>query len=519
MKNLKRRQNFSSIVIVTLSLILVLSSCGRENKAVRLRYQAEKALHDAEKFLETTQIKPELVDRHTLKEIADRFGQVADFCYAALDSIDEHSHPYEYREVQHLVFQASSRLSQLYYSQKRYDTCQVILKRLLENTHLDKLNLLTTEINYGQALQASGAWDSALAVYTKALEEFYPPVDDSGQVIFSLFNLPSHIFQVVNMVGDSTERARKFQDAEQYYLRLINDFPGSRVSAAARASLARLYDDTEQWEKEIVQLKAVLDSTETVPPEGVGSSKLPIPAHLIIKMRIADIYGAKLKKLDTALQIYADIEQEVAPTDTVALPLVRFKTAMIKMEQKEYPQARKILVDLKRDFPRFYARTPMAQYALARSFELEGNWSRAETEYTLLIENYRGSEEAMSTYLHIADRYARLGRDKVANRWYTEAEQYFDEIAALNSGTITEAKALSYKADLYRQRGNWERAAQILTELFNRFPQTEPGRRALLRAATIYRSKLNKPKTADSLIEILRASITDVEENTDNENP
>ena len=501
-----RRETISSC-LATFMVVVLLLSCS-DNRAVRLRYEAEKVLHLAEKHLADAQIKPEPVDSQTLKEITDRFGEVVEFCYQALDSIDGQASPIEYRELQHLVFQSSSRLSQMFYSHQRFDTCIAILNRLLDWIQLEAPQFLTIHVKLGQALQASGSWDSALIVYNGALDKFYPPVDDSGEVILSLFHLPAHIFRVVDMIGDSAAAKGKFTEAERYYLDLVDGFPGTKLAIAARTGLARLYDDTEQWEKELAQLAAVPDST--------SSANQASPANLTIKIRMADIYGAKIKDLNRALKLYDGILGRLAKTDTLVRPLVLFKISMVKMEQGSHAQARKMLVDLKRDYPSFFAATPMVQYAIARSFELGGNWSRAETEYTFLIENYRGSDEAMSTYLYIADFFEKQGRKRESARWYREAEQYFDEAATIGAGTVTEAKALTYKADLYRQKNDWSRSVEILQGLFDKHPQSEFGQQALLKASAIYRKKLDNRAAADSLMAVLKVSVTEIEQGREN---
>lgn len=497
----------TSTCLATFMVVVLLLSCS-DNRVVRLRYEAEKALHLAEKYLADTRIKPELADPQTLKEITDRFGEVVEFCYQALDSIDGQANPVEYRELQHLAFQSSSRLSQMFYSHQRFDTCIAILNRLLDQVQLEAPQLQTTHVKLGQALQASGSWDSALIVYNSALERFYPPVDDSGEVILSLFYLPAHIFRVVDMTGDYAATTGKFAEAERYYLDLVAGFPGSRLAIAARTSLARLYDDTEQWEKELVQLAAVLDST--------SSASQTSPENLTIKIRITDIYGTRIKDLNRALKLYDEILNDLTESDTLVRPLVLFKISMAKMEQGSYAQARKMLVNLKRDYPSYFAVTPMVQYAIARSFELEGNWSRAETEYTFLIENYWGSDEAMSTYLYIADFFEKQGRKRESARWYRQAERYFEEAAAIGAGTVTEAKALSHMADLYRQKNDWSRSVEILLGLFDKYPQSELGQQALLKASAIYRKKLDNRIAADSLLAVLKVNITEIEQGWEN---
>jgi len=477
--------------------VVILQSCS-DNRAVRLRYEAEKKLHQAEKFLVDSRIKPELVDPQTMKAVAAKFGEVVEFCYQALDSINANSYPVEHREIQHIAFGSSSRLSQLFFSHRQYDTCVTILNRLMEKAQLDDPQLMTTYVNLGQALQASGLWDSALTVYNYALERYYPPVDDSGEVILVLFNIPAHIFHVANMIGDSAGGADMFRKAQKYYSDLATSFPDTRLATASHANLARLYDDTGQWEKEIAELSAMLDST--------SHSRLPI------ELKIADIYGSKINDLDRALKQYDEILEGLDNSDTLTRPKVLFRISMVEIEQGKYAKARKMLVDLKKNYPRFYATTPLAQYAVARSFELEGNWNRAEVEYNYLIENYRGSDEAMSTLIYLTDLFEKQGRQQESDRWFKEAEKHFDKLATVGMGTLVEAKALSYKADLYRQKNDWNRSAEILLSLFDKYPDSETGQRALLKASAIYRKELHNQAAADSLIEVLKATLTHVEE-------
>jgi len=230
-------------------------------------------------------------------------------------------------------------------------------------------------------------------------------------------------------------------------------------------------------------------------------------------MKIADIYAVNLRKMDTALAIYDEINDHLKNRDTVFKPVILFKKSLINLEQARYPQTRALLIELENKYPGYYEFNPSAQYAKARSFELEDNWDRAETEYKFLIENYPGTREAMSTHLYLADRLSEMGRRTESERWRRKAEDYFEEIASRNKGKLEEALALSYKAELYRQSENWLSAAETLRRIFDKFTQTDIGRRSLVTASAIYRKKLDNPETADSLMNRLRESMTNADVN------
>ena len=118
----------------------------------------------------------------------------------------------------------------------------------------------------------------------------------------------------------------------------------------------------------------------------------------------------------------------------------------------------------------------------------------------------------MATYLYLGDHYRDMGRNDEAQKWYREAEGYYDEIASRGSGTLIEARALVFKADLYRRWDDYQRSAELLVTLFDKYPQSDPGRTGLLKAAAIYRDELNQPERADSLIGRLRSMLLQPEE-------
>jgi len=484
-----------TIPLLMLLLGAMLAAGCADNSAVSRRYAVEKKFHEAEKALQKAGIKPELVTPETRAEIRQLYAETADLGIAALDSIDQKRFPVEYRELQHLAFQASSQLARLLYFDFMYSEGITVLEHLLSTTDLQPQQVLTTRLNLGRSLQASGQWDSAQVIYKMALEGHYPPIDEAGDVLLTLFNLPAHIYRVEHQAGDSTAAAERLAWALGYYGDLVQNFPGTKLEAAAHGNLARLYDQTGQWQKEVDQLYHLLDSAST--------------SHNAIRIKIADLYGTKLKQFSQAMDLYDELVAELDGSDSVFFPVVMQKMAAVKMEQGKYSEARQIVTDLKRGYRRYFATNPMSQYLVARSFELENNWSRAEVEYNYLIENYRGSDEALAAFLYVAEQLREAGRTAESERWYQDAAEYYQQVAAASPGTIIEAKALAYQADLLARREEWPQTAERLVHLFERFPRSEPGRRALLRAAGIYKHKLGDTGTADSLVDVFRASVAD----------
>ena len=486
-----------TLSLLTMATALTVVSCS-DNQAVRLRYEAERLYYQADRQMKIAADAPEHSRMLTMKSAADAYGLSLQFALASLDSISATVHPVEEREVRYLAFQAANRLASLYFQARSFDTCVSILSRLLEKASYDGAAQVTTNLSLGRALQASGRWDSALAVYHTALDSYFPPVDDSGKVVDVLFRLPLHIFQIAQAIGDSAAAREQYEIAREYYKSLITETPSDPSTVASHAALAKLYHEVGKWGMVISELRHLADSNAD--------------NYIDIQINVADIYTRQPQGSDSAKAIYRSILDKLEPADSLYVPRLRFKIALMEMDDGEYRQARERLVELKREHPIYYNSTPQVQFTIARCFELLGRWNRAETEYKYLIEKFRGSQQAMATYLHLGDHYRDLDRNDEAQKWYRDAEKYYDQIAMRGSGTLVEARALSFKADLYRRWDDLKGSADLLISLFEKYPESDPGRNSLLQAAAIYRNQLNQPDMADSLVDRLRSMLLQPEE-------
>jgi len=480
---------------VALAALILLASCS-ENPALSLRYKSEKLFFRAEKEREelaeqTGRLSPIQYGRLMLS-----YRRAVDFSLMALDSVDAAVYPAEHRELKYLAHKASWQLANLQLNAGQADSAVATLNRLIAEIQQEDSQLLNTCLQLAQTLQTAGRWDSARIVYNFTIEEFYPPLDNVGELITSAFNLPKHLYRIVSATGDSGAVQHEFRRAEQYYQKLINDYPATKLAEAGHLALADLYDETRQWQKEVSELTAVAD------PD--------VPGYRDYALRMADVLGGRLRQFDTALVIYDNLRNGLSPEDSALKPAINFKIALVKMDQRHYEQAREMIISLKQEYPRFFDSTPMPQYILARSLELEGKWERAESEYSLLIEKYGGTDEAMMAHLYMLDYLRERGRTLEAQSWYESAEKHFDDAAYRGRGTAMEAKALFYKAELRRRTGEYEQAAQILVSVFTKFPTTEPGRRALMAAADLYRNRLDNPAKADSLLGQMRRFLSNI---------
>jgi tetratricopeptide (TPR) repeat protein len=475
----------------------ILFSCS-DSGPVRLRHEAEKKFFHAEKMSRDLGLRPELLTADQQMQIKTSYRESLDFARTALDSVDRDRNPQEFKELSSLAHRSAVRLCRLYSAERQFDSCVAILTPLESNLALSPIELMSVYVSLGQSLQATGDFDSAVVVYTKAIDDFYPPIDESGEPVLGLLNIPLHLTRVFTRVGDQ-DNVDRFSDwSESYYLGLIEAYPGSRLAVASHANLARLYDERGRWLDAVTHLRALTDSTGQ-------------PA-VTAQLRIGDTYAARLRQFDSAMNVYDELSGRLAGSDTILRPVIFFKKCLVEFERKNYGRARQLLVDLAKNFPAYYRAYPTAQYVKAQTFEMEGNWDRAETEYKFLIDEYPTSEEAMTTHLYLIDRLAELGRTVESEHWYERTTAYLDDLAERGAGGLLEAMALTYRAELHRRRGEWVSALQTLARITARFADRRIGQNSLLAAAGIYREELNDPLAADSVLEIYKRTQTAVDE-------
>ncbi len=479
---------------ILITLLALLSLSCLENQAMRLRYEAEQALSMAERQLVGLQSSSKSMRAQSHESARDGFRKAMRLSISALDSVDAATFPQERNELEQIAYQSTAQLATLLAHRQQFDSSVAVLGGLLERVDLNGGRLMAARLRFGQNLQMAGRWDSALAVYDALLTDFYPPIDEEGKIDPNLLGLPLHLTWISLKSNDDVNAATWPERAEEYYQSLLINPDNRQLTLAARSHLASLYEVTDQS----VLALAHLDTLATTAP----SSRIPA------LVAIADIFAGNLNRPDTAVTLYGLILLELPLEDTLLRPELELKTALALMEQKRYDQARTVLIDLKRNSAGFFSRTPLIQKTIASSFELQGKWSRAETEYKFLIERYRDTDEAIRANLHMANHVGTQGRKSEVEYWMTSAKDQLSDMARRGAGGQLEARTIRLRAEMALCDRRPDRAIEILTELLHRFPRSEEGHQGLLMAAEILANQPQRQGTIDSLMDLWKSAQT-----------
>jgi tetratricopeptide (TPR) repeat protein len=484
--------------------LLCLIGCS-DRPTVRARYEAERALFAAEKRFESLRIRPELNSPEEIQETQRIYRELVGQTTAAraeLIAAGQDQSDFDFRQLSDISYRAATRLSQFYFSDRKYDSAALLLRPFVQEIPIADADRIVAAYNVGRAFQSAARWDDAAlsfrAMY-ELIEKSYVPIDSAIRRGAPLFESAYRVLVTFAEVSKQFNTPNPFtlQESIEFYQRMIRTNPTSRLALIGRAHIAQLYEVNEEWQFAIMALGEVVDTS------GAPS--------LAAQLRIADIEATSLGKLDDALARYTRLETGLVGTDTLLIPDLRYRRAAVLINKKAYDQASAQLVEIERNYPAFYQNYPAAQQAKARVFELQGNRDRAESEYRFLIENFPNSGEAMATFLHLAEIYKTSGDTSTAREWYDKATRHYEQAAARGSGTGLEALALNYRAELYRQLEDWPRAATALEDIFRRFPDEQLGREAMVKAAAVYGMRLNDTIKANLLLDQLRRQMSPVD--------
>ena len=483
-------------ISAVLIIVILISGCTSE-QGIQIRYNAEKLFHTAEKLFEKASIKPNFDDIQTWNQVKAAYLAVTDYCWLHIDSLSLENNLKEKREMQSLAYMSVNRLTQLYFAERKYDSAALIVNQLLNFTELEGLQLLGAQLNLARAHHWSGNQEAAIDIYHRLVDTFYPPVDNNNRILTQVLNLPLESIRLHQMLNNEEAVKQESESAVRYFMRLISEWPNSALETAARSNLARLYTDEGKFQEAVDLLVEVKDSTGAVDFDA--------------QMIIANITATGLKKYNQAIAMFDELITRT--DDTMRLPGLMFRKGVTYFDSGEYKKCRNIMKDIEDNYETYFYQDPRPRKYMALSFDKENQWEQAEIEYLRLIDDYPASEDAFNAYLDIAGHHEKTKNDKLANLWYKRADEFYDKMARNYSETQVEASAIAFKADIARRNKDWDKAVSLLTELYEKFPETEIGQKALINAAGVYRQHLKKTEIADSLLNMLQNRLSPPEQN------
>jgi len=464
-------------LLFTAILNMSCSSVGNSNL-----FAVERLYYDAEK-LESKKlgIKPELATNEDYAEVIDAYDKVVNLYESKLSYLNQKDSLTENEsKAAYLAGKSLLQTAKLYQMSGNTDKTREILEsyssRFPQNREFNAIALL----RLGKLEEAAGDLTAAEAAYLKLLDQFYPPSDIKLQPNTDVLELPVRLAGLYSDMGNE-ERKEYFLDyAEQYYKKIIDQFKMSPLGITTVRYLADTYVLRNRPEEAISLLKTVTDSTGAV----FGSAQL----------LIGDLYATYLKDTAEARRRFEAVEAE--PEDSILHPQALLQLAKLQFDLGNYPESRKYISEIKERFPKYAALQSEVQQILARTFDKEGDFNRAYSEYQWLITNYPDSKEAIEVYRYLPPFLKEHDQEDLSREWYSKAVDYMKEMRDKDAGTYYGLKAQSSLINIYYDLEQWENVATELKRMQADYPNSTASANALVKAGDTYREKLNDPKRA-----------------------
>jgi tetratricopeptide (TPR) repeat protein len=471
--------------LLTVFISLVITCCSEVGN--RNLFSLEKEFFKAKKLADKKlSIKPELAGDADYDEVIQAYLSVVesyerDFGYlASKDSFDV-----DESKAAHMGGESLIEAARLYQISDRDEKCKELLYSLPDKFPHNRDHKALARLQLGRMEELEGNPLKAEEIYSSLLDDFYPPCDLEMRPNVDVLALPVRMARMFLDLEDQEKYERYLDYAEDYYTGIIEKFKYSPLGMSTIRHLAETYQLRGKPNEAIKLLETVKDSTGAV----TGTAQL----------LIADIYGTELGDLGSSRKAYNEILNR--ESDTLLHPRVELQLAKIEFIDSNFAECRRHVGVIKDKYTKYRNILSRAQQLLAMSFEAEGDFNRAYSEYQWLLTNYPESIEAVDTYAKLPEYIRSEDQEDLADQWQEKSADKLKQIRDSKLGSPMGLLAQTNLINLLANQEAWAEAAEELEFLQETYPRSQAGTEALFKAGNIYQDKLKDAEKARATYE------------------
>lgn len=141
--------------------------------------------------------------------------------------------------------------------------------------------------------------------------------------------------------------------------------------------------------------------------------------------------------------------------------------------KKDFVMARAIFAEIQVRYPDNRELKASALFETGRTYEVEGNWVKANEIYQNIIEEYPLTEVGLNVPLYIANFYRKQNDYQGTVGAYEVAIRLYSTIARVHEGTRHGLKALRNLASCYLEQKRWDEAIKELGTVLEKYATTD----------------------------------------------
>ncbi len=457
-----------------LFLILLSSSCGGGNS---LRYKAEKNLFRARKMndeLSSMSANPEFLDR-TLKEyrkIVTDYGTNA----AQIDGMEM------------IVVSAQMELAELEFRAGRLEAAREDFKTaytLAENISEARANALWSA---GFISREIGDLPAALELQENFVREFLTPdkAASTGLMDSRYLLTPIRLAETSSASGAGDDATRWYAEAEKIYRHIISSEDDESLLRASRFNLVTTFLQRKEWKEALERVREL---------EKIYDTEADLPSLLLLEARIEQ---EGLKDPSRALSLLKRINDDYPGSDEAPKALIT--AAGIYASRREYDKAEKLYKEILEKHEEQGGAVIEAYWQLAQLAEIRNNWLEASLNYKAIYTNYPTTVQGMESPLKIANHFRDAGEKDAAAGAYQQAVDLYEKLISNQYPPSVRIMAEEYRVRAYTEQKMWARAAELLVELPDKYPDYTGFMQNYLMAASIYENEMGDAVRASRIL-------------------
>jgi TolA-binding protein len=471
-------------------LLLVVQGCQEDTAGIDKRVEAEKL------FWKADRARRDLLAAGTLPS-EELVGSVIQ-SYRVITSrypIEEilSSQDLSERTAGHIAKLSAAchiAVGELLMSQERFEDARDEFVTLYGAADFDTTIKINAALYWARCEEALRRWDEAVSVYRSILDQYpYESLVPRNQS--RIARLPLKIPALYLRAEQNQKATTAFQDARAYYQEIADATAGSLEHIGARMLVAESYAMEDNWRASAAEWESLIKVTEETPE---AESLKPE-----IIFTLAQIKSQRLNEPRGAIQLLRSMEQERPDSSTAN---ARLLMAQIFLNEGQTDSALTVLERSEKIGAPSKDIAAKSLYMKGQVHEALGNWELAVADYRNVSVRFPLTAWGLNAPVHIGTYYSRIGDQQSADKAFNDAvELYQNLLNTYREETRLAIEARSYLAECYARLGQWADAKEEFVYLAEKFPQTNAGMLALLRAAEIAELHLGSKDEAQRYLE------------------
>jgi tetratricopeptide (TPR) repeat protein len=461
------------IFLLPLLIAALLFGCSRDS-AEKIRYDMEKLVYMAGKIQEKLNIQPQLATAEDSLALKSAYEMVIDYFHAHRSHHLVAGNEEVLSDMSRMAVGAQLNLAGYYTARRQADSVIAAYRKIGNEIPAGDYDIAAANLALALTYRAINVLDSTIAIYDRLLEDFYPPLDSLERVNIDIVSIPIDKVKIGQAVNDPDRVERFTREAIDYYGRLQREYPDNKdLIRRTMVNSSRIFTMTEKWDEAIEQLYQIKDSTDQV--------------DIAALVLVANIYNGPKSDVTHAMELHRRILDREPDSSIIGSTMLQLGTSLCS--EGEHEEGRKVLAELKKKFVTTPALVSKSQFYYAQSFEVQGRWDRALSEYQWLMENHPYTEEAFWAARRIPEHFSNDGNKKMSDTWYNRAADFYLRAANIKQGQPLEIAAYTYLAEIYRITEQWDKAIETLEKINSLVPRSVLAAKSLYNAAEV---SLNK---------------------------